>query len=112
MPETRGSSDSVTAADVEYSVRLAVATLRGAEAPDWDAKAGALEWDCWETVEHLADDLFSYAAQLGPESPPLDTHIPFVWSRKSRAARRTSSSRTVTPVRPACCRYWKPAAPC
>jgi hypothetical protein len=82
MPETHGSSESVTAADVEYTVRLAVATLRGAEAPDWDAKAGSLEWDCWETVEHLADDLFSYAAQLGPESPPLDTHIPFVWSRK------------------------------
>jgi hypothetical protein len=82
MPEAHGSSDSVTAADVETSVSLAVAALRGAEAPDWDAQAGSLEWDCWETVEHLADDLFSYAAQLGPARPPLDTHIPFVWSRK------------------------------
>jgi hypothetical protein len=82
MLETHGPSESVTADDVEYSVRLAVATLRGAEAPDWDAKAGSLEWTCWETVEHLADDLFSYAAQLGPERPPVDTHIPFVWSRK------------------------------
>ncbi|MDX3453784.1 hypothetical protein PV396_17790 [Streptomyces sp. ME02-8801-2C] len=82
MPQTRGSSGPVTADDVEYAVRLAVATLRAAKAPDWDAKAGSLEWSCWETVEHLADDLFSYAAQLGPASPPLDTHVPFVWSRK------------------------------
>ncbi|MEW2118985.1 hypothetical protein AB0945_28090 [Streptomyces sp. NPDC005474] len=82
MPEPRGSNDSVTADDVEYAVRAAVTALRAAKAPDWGARAGSLEWDCWETVEHLADDLFSYAAQLGPESPPLDTHIPFVWSRK------------------------------
>lgn len=56
--------------------------LHGADVSRWDAKAGSLEWTCWETVEHLADDLFSYAAQLGPQSPPSDTHVPFVWSRK------------------------------
>jgi hypothetical protein len=76
------SSGPVTAGDVQHAVRLAVTTLRGADAPDWSAKAGSLEWDCWETVEHLADDLFSYAVQLGPEKPPLDTHVPFAWSRK------------------------------
>jgi hypothetical protein len=83
MAEAHGpSSGPVTAADVQHAVRLAVTTLRGADAPDWSAKAGSLEWDCWETVEHLADDLFSYAVQLGPEKPPLDTHVPFAWSRK------------------------------
>jgi hypothetical protein len=83
MAEAHAASrDIVTAADVEYAVRLAVTALRGAQAPDWGAKAGSLEWDCWETVEHLADDLFSYAAQLGPEKPPLDTHVPFAWSRR------------------------------
>lgn len=82
MSESLVPSFSVTAADVESTVRLAVATLRAAEAPRWDAKAGSLEWDCWETVEHLADDLFSYAAQLGPENPPLNTHVPFAWSRR------------------------------
>ncbi|MEV0226175.1 hypothetical protein [Streptomyces sp. NPDC050704] len=75
-------TDPVTAADVEYAVRLAVTALRGAEEPDWSAKADSLEWDCWETVEHLADDLFAYAAQLGPESPPLDTNVPFSWTRR------------------------------
>ncbi|MBC2904323.1 hypothetical protein [Streptomyces cupreus] len=61
---------------------MAVAALRGADASDWSVKAGSLEWDCWETVEHLADDLFAYAVQLGPAKPPLDTHVPFAWSRK------------------------------
>ncbi|MET8770892.1 hypothetical protein [Streptomyces sp. NPDC004658] len=76
------ASGPVTAADVEHAVRLALATLREAEDRDWSVKAGSLEWDCWETVEHLADDLFSYAVQLGPASPPSDTNVPFAWSRK------------------------------
>jgi hypothetical protein len=83
MAEAHGSSSGrVTAADVEHAVHLAVATLSEAGARDWSAKAGSLGWDCWETVEHLADDLFSYAVQLGPKNPPLDTHVPFAWSRK------------------------------
>jgi hypothetical protein len=83
MTETQGApSDQVTAADVDHAVRLALAALRGADAPDWSVKAGSLEWDCWETVEHLADDLFSYAVQLGPVRPPLDTEVPFAWSCK------------------------------
>ncbi len=73
----------VTADDVRRAVRLAVAALRGALEADWDVRAGSLEWSCWETVEHLADDLFSYAAQLGPETPPLDDHVPFAWTRKT-----------------------------
>ncbi|MEU2154545.1 hypothetical protein ABZ532_05910 [Streptomyces sp. NPDC019396] len=82
MAEAKGSpSGPVTAADVEQAVRLALGTLRGAEAPDWSVKAGSLEWDCWETIEHLADDLFAYAVQLGPANPPLDSDVPFVWSR-------------------------------
>ncbi|GAA0678049.1 hypothetical protein GCM10010193_34290 [Kitasatospora atroaurantiaca] len=62
---------------------LAVTALRTAPpAADWDALAGSSEWGCWETVEHLADGLFSYAAQLAPEAPPMDGFIPFVWTRQ------------------------------
>ncbi|MDX3753651.1 hypothetical protein [Streptomyces sp. AK08-02] len=83
MAEPQGSTTGpVTADDVEHAVRLALTSLRGANAADWSAKAGSLEWDCWETVEHLADDLFSYAVQLAPAKPPSDTHVPFAWSRK------------------------------
>ncbi|GAA1227730.1 MULTISPECIES: hypothetical protein [Streptomyces] len=76
-------STSPTAADdLAHSVRLAVDTFGGAPGADWGVKAGPLEWDCWETAEHLADDLFAYAAQLGPSKPPLDTEVPFDWTRR------------------------------
>jgi hypothetical protein len=72
----------ITADDLDQAVRLAVTTLREAPREAWDGKAGSLEWDCWETVEHLSDDLFSYAVQLGPRMPPLDGHVPFVVERR------------------------------
>jgi hypothetical protein len=58
-------------------VRLAVSTLGEAPPAAWANKAGSLEWDCWETTEHLCDDLFAYAARMGPASPPLNDRVPF-----------------------------------
>jgi hypothetical protein len=72
----------VTADDLDLAVRLAVTVLREAPPAAWDGKAGSLEWDCWETVEHLGDDLFTYAVQLGPRTPPLDGVVPFVWESR------------------------------
>ncbi|MFG3255934.1 hypothetical protein [Streptomyces sp. NPDC048172] len=74
----------VTADDLDEAVQLAVATLRKAPASAWEdgRAAGSLEWDCWETVEHLADDLFAYAVQLGLRTPPLDREVPFLWERR------------------------------
>lgn len=72
------SPSPVTADDLDLAVQLAVAGLRKASPAAWDGKAGSLEWDCWETVEHLSDDLFAYAAQLGPRTPPLGGEVPFV----------------------------------
>ncbi|MGW6269936.1 hypothetical protein [Streptomyces sp. NPDC055060] len=69
----------VTPDDLDRSLQLALAALREAPPAAWEGKAGTLEWDCWETVEHLADDLFAYAAQLGPKQPPLTGEVPFVW---------------------------------
>ncbi len=68
----------VSAEDVDLAVDLAVSLLRRAETDAWDYRAGALKWTCWETVEHIADDLFAYAAQMGPRRPPLEGHVPFV----------------------------------
>ncbi|MER8187071.1 maleylpyruvate isomerase N-terminal domain-containing protein [Kitasatospora sp. NPDC094015] len=67
----------VTATDVEFSVALALETLGRAGSADWSVPAGPLEWDCWETTEHLADDLFCYAAQLTTAQSQLDGHVPF-----------------------------------
>jgi hypothetical protein len=78
-PTTNAPSLSpVTADDLGLAVRLAVAVLREAPAAAWTAKAGSLEWDCWETVEHLSDDLFTYATQLGSRSTPLDSWVPYL----------------------------------
>ncbi len=73
---------TVTPDDLDQAVRLAVKALRAAPEEAWDASAGSLEWTCWETVEHLADDLFAYAAQLGPASPRQTTEVPFSWERR------------------------------
>jgi hypothetical protein len=73
---------SVTAEDVDQAVRLAVAALREVPEDAWDGKAGSLEWGCWETVEHIADDLFAYAAQLGVRTPPLNREVPFVYTAR------------------------------
>ncbi|MDR6316374.1 hypothetical protein [Actinoplanes couchii] len=33
----------------------------------------------WETIEHIADDLFAYAAQISLDSPPQDDYVGFGW---------------------------------
>ncbi|GHG72836.1 hypothetical protein GCM10018779_48520 [Streptomyces griseocarneus] len=72
----------VTPEDLEDVVRQAVAVLRRAPQERWGEKAGSLEWDCWETVEHLADDMFCYATQLAPHSGALNGYVPFLMTRQ------------------------------
>ncbi|MFC4497347.1 maleylpyruvate isomerase N-terminal domain-containing protein [Streptomyces ovatisporus] len=80
MPTTdRGARARVTPDDVQESVRLASAALGAVTSADWQVPAGALEWSCWDTVEHLCDDYFGYAAQLGPEKPSLTSGVPFTY---------------------------------
>ncbi|WP_426561414.1 hypothetical protein ACPPVT_14515 [Angustibacter sp. McL0619] len=67
----------LSAEDVESVVDAAVSALRGAADADWQVPAQGLEWTCWETVEHVSDDLFAYAGQLAPPAPPLDGYVPF-----------------------------------
>ncbi|MDI5973930.1 maleylpyruvate isomerase N-terminal domain-containing protein [Streptomyces sp. SL13] len=73
-----GARSPVTADDVDLAVGLAVRLLAGVPEGAWAGRAGSLEWDCWETVEHLSDDLFAYAAQLGLRTGPLDRYVPVV----------------------------------
>ncbi|WP_346101087.1 maleylpyruvate isomerase N-terminal domain-containing protein [Nonomuraea maheshkhaliensis] len=80
----------VTADDLDEIVGLAVAVLADTTEPAWNAKAGDLEWTCWETAEHLADDLFAYAVQLGLTTGPLDVYVPFAaQSRRSGGPRNS-----------------------
>lgn len=73
------SRSPVTAEDLAQSVRLAAQVLGDVPEHAWRGRAGALEWDRRETVEHLSDDLFSYAVQLGPARPSERDLVPFVW---------------------------------
>ncbi|MFD6424664.1 hypothetical protein [Streptomyces sp. NPDC060198] len=80
--ETGSARPPVTPDDLDLAVRLAVDALREAPAGAWEGMAGSLEWTCWETVEHLSDDLFAYAVQLGPRKPPLAGEVPFLWESR------------------------------
>ncbi|MFJ8039503.1 maleylpyruvate isomerase N-terminal domain-containing protein [Kitasatospora sp. NPDC096147] len=94
------STGPVTADDLDLAVQHALAALeRAPEGTDWDRPAGSLTWTCWETVEHLADDLFAYAAQLGPRKPPLTGEVPFVWEarREGGPANAIHADRTAGP---------------
>lgn len=82
MVDSSGSARSlrtpVNAADVEYAVALVIAAFRRAhDGADWHTPAGTLTWDCWETAEHLVDDLLQYASQLGPATPPTTKDTPY-----------------------------------
>lgn len=65
----------VTADDLAAAVAGRVEALRAGVDADWSVPAGVLEWSCRDTAEHLADDLFFYAAQLG--SGIADHPLPF-----------------------------------
>jgi len=67
--EGRPGQIPVSAADVTLATGLATAAFGSAPTGAWERQAGPLEWDCWETVEHIADDLFAYAVQLTPATP-------------------------------------------
>lgn len=74
----------VTADDVDTVVHDTIAALWTVAEQDWHVPAGELDWDCWETLEHAADDLFAYAGQLLPHTPPATADVPFAL-RQQRA---------------------------
>lgn len=68
--------------------RGATRTRHGAAGPSeaeaWYATAGSLEWTCWETAEHLTDDLVFQGRQIG--TPGLLAVLPptksFNWAAR------------------------------
>ncbi|GAA2742430.1 MULTISPECIES: DinB family protein [Kitasatospora] len=71
----------VTADDLSATLRAALATLRPAVGAAWTTPLAPGGWSCWETVEHVADGLFGYAAQLAPAEPPQHDYVPLAWHR-------------------------------
>jgi hypothetical protein len=58
----------VGANDLRTASRFAVATLAPAVDGDWETRAGELEWSCRETLDHITDALFFYAAHLARQA--------------------------------------------
>jgi hypothetical protein len=82
----RDEPGPVTADDVDEVLAAAVRGLGSRLDRDWRVAAGELDWDCWETVEHVADDLFAYAAQLTAKSPPLTAYLPIEFRQRRPGA--------------------------
>ncbi|MFI1758005.1 hypothetical protein [Streptomyces sp. NPDC020571] len=78
----------VSGAHVREAVAHCVKTLSGVRSSRWGARAGDLEWTCWESLEHLADDLLTYALRFGLEHPMDVPRVPL----------RLSSDRAAGPV--------------
>ncbi|MCX5207099.1 hypothetical protein OG897_37555 [Streptomyces sp. NBC_00237] len=78
----------LASADVRRATDLCIAALRPARDADWSVPAGELEWDCWETAEHLVDDLFAYASRLAVER--IGSNLPHRRTPESPGAPRNA----------------------
>lgn len=54
----------MTAEDLERAVDLVLDGWRKADGLEWSVPAGALEWTCWATADHLAACLVNYSGLL------------------------------------------------
>ncbi|MEU6859207.1 hypothetical protein AB0B28_10110 [Glycomyces sp. NPDC046736] len=59
----------VTGAMVEAAVAFTAEALRGAPEEAWGNRAGPMDCDCWDALDHLNNGVFSYAFRLAPPVP-------------------------------------------
>ncbi|MFI2410407.1 maleylpyruvate isomerase N-terminal domain-containing protein [Streptomyces sp. NPDC018947] len=72
-----GTSDAlVSGVHVREAVAHCVRTLSDGPPSRWSTPAGDLDWTCWETLEHLADDLLTYALRFGLARPMGVRRVP------------------------------------
>ncbi|MEE4423641.1 DinB family protein [Streptomyces bugieae] len=81
MPPSVEPQVLVSGSHVRRAVAHCVDTLTGVPAAQWQVRAGSLEWTCWETLEHLADDLLTYALRFGLAQPMDVPRVPLRISR-------------------------------
>ena len=72
----------ITADDLRAMLDQAAAVLQSVVDKDWHVPAQDSTWDCWETIDHIADDMFAYAVQLGPRPTPKDDYLGFAYTIK------------------------------
>lgn len=71
--------EDVTGAQVLEAVSAMVGALEPHLDQDWAVPAGGLDWSCRATIDHIAHDLATYAAQFGSRSSrpyrPMDLTV-------------------------------------
>ncbi|MDX6204097.1 MAG: hypothetical protein QOF39_154 [Frankiales bacterium] len=71
---------SVTPGLLAQTAAATQSTLAPFAGADWQVRAGDLDWSCWQTGVHLADDYFSYACQVQGQPPesyvPIEVSVP------------------------------------
>jgi hypothetical protein len=74
---------SVTATQIRDATWQMQGALGDAADADWSVIAGDLDWSCWSTGGHIADDLFSYASQVIAQ--PRHGYLPIEATIEARA---------------------------
>ncbi|ARF59175.1 hypothetical protein B1H19_01580 [Streptomyces gilvosporeus] len=99
----------VSGEHVRQAVAHCIGVLRDVPAARWHSRAGGLEWTCWETVEHIADDLLTYAMRFGVARTMEVSRVPLLVSQARENgpanvifADRTSGSDGLLTVMEAC----------
>lgn len=75
------SRTRVTGADVERAAALTAEALRAAPAEAWGNRAGPMDCDGWDALDHLNNGLFSYAVRLAPPVPYVKGRHTIQWER-------------------------------
>ncbi|MBB4684321.1 maleylpyruvate isomerase N-terminal domain-containing protein [Amycolatopsis jiangsuensis] len=75
---------TVAPGDLDEAIECVAATLAPHTGGDWTGRAGALDWSCRTTAEHLGDTLLSYAAQV--VSGPADHYVRFLATAEADAS--------------------------
>ncbi|MFD3513515.1 DinB family protein [Streptomyces sp. NPDC058657] len=81
MPQSGEARTPVGGRHVREAVTHCLTTLAGVPAPQWQVQADDLEWSCWETLEHLADSLLTYALRFGLAGPMSAPRVPLRLTR-------------------------------
>lgn len=68
--------DSAHLDDLDTVLDDALSALLAVVDRDWSVPAAGLDWTVWETLEHLADDHFAYAAQIATRTPETESYVP------------------------------------
>ncbi|SDE54893.1 hypothetical protein [Glycomyces harbinensis] len=91
------SRTRVTGADVERAVAVTARALRAAPAEAWGNRAGPMEENCWDALDHLNNGLFSYALRMAPPVPYVKGRPTILWERPGEPSLPIATDRAAGP---------------